>query len=168
MKKEIINHLLFYFSYFIFIFLVNKLFSFSYWPLYVGGLVGMFMSYTDHLLHVFVFKPFELTSQRVNVLIKNKQYKATLMLLHDTCEERKDLIFHTVQFQIVFAILTFWVVSSSGNLFGRGLVLGYYLSLVIFNLKKYLNKELIFGDTDQTRIYFAVQVVLLFVFGLLI
>lgn len=168
MKKEIINHLLFYFGYFIFIFLVNKLFNLNYWPLYVGGLVGMVFSYIDHVLHVFVYNPQELTSIRVQTLVKQKQYKEALLLLYNTNDERKNLIFHTVLFQIIFAILTFWVVSSSGSIFARGLVLGYYLSFVIYNLKKYLNKEIIITNEDTTRIYFATQIILLFVFGLLV
>lgn len=168
MRKEIINHFIYYAGYFVFLTIVNSLYSFNYWPLYVGGLVGLFMSNIDHLLHVFVLKPQELTSQRVTTLIKNKQIKEAITLLYDTREERKDLMFHTVMYQLIFAVLTFWVVSSSGNLFGRGLVLSYYLSLVLFNLKKFVNNELIFGDQDQTRIYFAGQVILLFVFGLLV
>ncbi len=168
MKKEIINTLIFWFSYFIFITIVNSLYSFSYWPLYVGGLFGLLMPNLDHLLHIFVFKPQELTSQRVSQLVQNRNYKEAIMLLNDTKSERKDLIFHTVLFQIIFTVLTFWVVSSSGSLFARGLVLSYYLCLVLFNLKKFVNKELIFGDVDQTRIYFAAQAILLFVFGLLL
>lgn len=168
MRKEIINHLIYFAGYFVFLTITNSLYSLSYWPLYVGGLVGLFMPNIDHLLHVFILKPQELTSLRVTALFKNKQIKEAITLLYDTREERKDLMFHTVMYQLIFAVLTFWVVSSSGNLFGRGLVLSYYLTLVIFNLKKFVNKELIFGDQDQTRIYFAVQVILLFVFGLLV
>lgn len=168
MRKEITNHLIYLLAYFIFLTLANSLYSFKYWPLYVGGLVGLFMSNLDHLLYIFVLKPQELTSLRVSTLIKNKQFKEALVLLYDTRGERTDLMFHTVMYQLIFAVLTFWVVSSSGNLFGRGLVLAYYLSLVLFNLKKFLNKEVIFGDLDQTRIYFAGQVILLFVFGLLV
>lgn len=159
MQKEIVNHLLFWLGYFVFLTVVNSLYSFSYWPLYVGGLVGLFLSYADHLLHVFIFKPQELTSQRVILLIKNKQYKDALTLLYDTKEERRELIFHTTLFQIVFTVLTFWVVSSSGSLFSRGLVLAYLLSLIIFNLKKYIAK------LDNNFIWLVLA---LFIFGFLL
>ncbi|MDP3917556.1 MAG: hypothetical protein Q8Q30_00040 [Candidatus Woesebacteria bacterium] len=159
MKKEVINHFIFWLSYFIFLTLANSLYSFSYWPLYVGGLVGSFMSNLDHLLHVFVLNTQELTSIRVITLIKYKQYKDAIKLLYDTKEERTNLIFHTNNFQLIFTILTFWVVSSSGNLFARGLVLSYLLSLVIFNLKKYIAK------TDNNFIWMTLA---LFVFGLLL
>lgn len=168
MKKEIINHIIFWLSYFIFITVANGLYSFSYWPLYVGGIIGLFLSYADHLLHVFVFYPQELTSQRVIQFVKNRQYKNALILLHDTWDERKSLIFHTIEFQIIFAILTFWVISSSASLFARGLVLSYFLSLVIYNLKKFLKNELILENADKSRIYFFAQVLALFIFGFLL
>lgn len=133
MKKEIFNHLIYFFAYFVFLTIVNSLYSFFYWPLYVGGLVGLFIPNIDHLLYVFVFKPQELTSIRVKTLVSYKQYKEAIRLLYDTREERVDLIFHTTLFQIIFLSLTFWVVSSSGNLFARGLVLSYFLSLTVFN-----------------------------------
>lgn len=159
MKKEIFNHLIYFFAYFVFLTIVNSLYSFFYWPLYVGGLVGLFIPNIDHLLYVFVFKPQELTSIRVKTLVSYKQYKEAIRLLYDTREERVDLIFHTTLFQIIFLSLTFWVVSSSGNLFARGLVLSYLLSLVIFNLKKYIAK------TDNN---FTWMVLALFIFGVLL
>ena len=160
MKKNLINNLIYFFSFFLLVTLVNKLFSFSYWPFYVGGLFGLFMPNLDHVLHIFVFKPFELTSQRVKLLINEKRYKEGFILLYDTMGERKDLIFHSVNFQIIFTILTFWVISSSSSLFGRGLVFGFYLSLVLFNLRKFLNKEV--------KEYFFILLVLLFIFGIMI
>ncbi|WKZ25484.1 MAG: hypothetical protein QY322_03805 [bacterium] len=168
MIKEITNHLIFWVGFFLLVVLVNKLFSLSYWPFYVGGLIGLFLPYIDHLVHIFIFKPLELTSQRVILLVKSKQYKMALNLLYDTRDERKELIFHTLLFQVIFAVLTFWIVSSSGSFFVKGLVLAYFLNLTIFNLKKVINNEIILEDYDKSRIYFAVQVILLFVFGILI
>lgn len=159
MKKEIINHLIFWFAYFLFLTIVNSLYSFSYWPLYIGGLVGLFMPNLDHLLHIFVFKPQELTTQRALLLLRNKEYKNLLMLIYDTREERIDLIFHTTLFQIIFTVLTFWVVTSSVSLFAKGLVLAYMLSLVIFNLKKYVAK------TENNFVWLAI---ILFIFSFLL
>lgn len=168
MYKYLQTNLIYFAGYFVFLTLANSLYSLNYWPLYVGGMLGLFLPNLDHLLHVFILSPQELTSLRVIALLKNKQIKEALNLLYDTREERKDLMFHTILFQIIFTVLTFWVVSSSGNLFGRGLVLAYFLNLTIFNLKKMIKKEIILEDSDKSRIYFAVQVLLLFVLGLMI
>ena len=157
MKKDILNYLVYFLIYFLFITLINKLFSFSYWPLYVGGLVGLVLPNLDHLLYCFVFKPFELTSIRIKALINEKRYKEAIMFLYATKDERKDLIFHTLNFQLIFAVLAFWVVTSSGNLFGRGLVLGFSLNEVVFIYKNFLDKK-----------YFWIAVLILLVLGIMI
>lgn len=160
MKKDLTNNLIYFFLFFLLVTIFNKLFSLSYWPFYVGGLIGLFMPNLDHLLYVFVFKPLELTSQRAKLLISEKRYKEVITLLYDTKEERKDLIFHSTNFQLIFTVLTFWVISSSGNLFGRGLVLGFFLSLVLFLLRRFLNKEI--------KEYFYIALGLLIIFGIMI
>lgn len=143
MRKYIINNLIIFVIYFVFVTLVNKLFSFSYYSLYIGGLIGLFMPNLDHLLYVFVFKPLELTSQRVKLLLNSKQYKEAINLLYDTKEERSDLIFHSLNFQLIFTVLAFWVITSSGNLFARGLVLGFFLNLAL-SVKGYLYLSILF------------------------
>lgn len=168
MRKTIIKQSAYLLVYYLIVTVVNGLYSFAYWPLYIGGVVGLLMSYADDLLHVFVLNNHELTSQRVISLVKAKQYKEALILLYDTKDERKNLIFHTIEFQLIFTILTFWVITSSGNLFARGLVLGYFLSLVISNMQKFINGELILPDKDKTRIYFAGSVLALLIFTFLI
>jgi hypothetical protein len=64
-------------------------------------------------------------------MLSKKEVFRTLKLLAETRYERKNLIFHTLLFQVIFLILTFWVITSSGNIFGRGLVLAFSLHLVI-------------------------------------
>ena len=157
MKKDVLNHLIYFLIYFTFITLINKLFSFSYWPLYLGGIVGLILPNLDHLLYCFVFKPFELTSIRIKALITEKRFKEAIILLYNTKDERKDLIFHSTNFQLIFFILAYWVVSSSGNLFGRGLVLGFLLNEVFFIYKNYADKK-----------YFWIVTLLLLVLGIMI
>ncbi len=168
MKKEIINHLLYLLGYLILIVILNSLYSLRYYPLLLGSLVGIFLPYIDHLLHIYFIAPQELNSQRIKYMISQKQFKEALLLLYETAGERVNLTFHTINFQIIFTVLTFWVVTSSGSYFGKGLTLAFFLSLFLQNLRKFLNKEVILKDTDTTRIYFIAQIVLLLVFGLLI
>lgn len=167
MKKDILNNIIFLLLYFLLITLVKRYFSFNYWQFWIGGLIGLFLSNVDHLLHVFIFKPYELTSQRVTSLINSKRIKEALILLYDTKNERTDLIFHSINFQIIFLVLTFWLISSSGNLFGRGLVLSFLLNLVIYLLRKMIRNEIILVDKEKSKFYFAGVVLALFVFGFL-
>jgi len=130
-------------------------------------LIVLFLPLIDHVLYIFFYKPVELTSQRVKYFISQKQYKQSILLLFETRNERKDLVFHTLSFMLVFAALAFWFMSSSGSLFGRGLVLGFWLHLSYFVLKKYFNMEFILNNKKNTLLLIISMFLLLFYLGFL-
>lgn len=97
-------------------------------------------------------------------------------LLYETRTERKGLIFHTLFFQVIFLILTFWMLTSSGSPFGRGMVLAFALHLSVdqlmdlIDLKSFDNWFRFFPielDFGKSKIYWAASTVLLLVFGFL-
>jgi len=145
MKKELLLQFPFLFSTLILVTLFKGWLSLSYWPFWIGGIIGLFFPYIDHIIYVSLLRPYELTSQRFFFLVKNRKYKEALRLLVDTKFERVDLIIHSVYFQIVFAILTFWVLTSSGSLLGRGIVIGFYLHLLVDQYKDFQNQ----GSVDR-------------------
>jgi hypothetical protein len=134
MRRDLFLHFCFWFSFFVFISLVKHFFSLNYWPFWLGGVVGVFMPDLDHIIYVLFMCPQELTSQRVGFLWKRKEYKRMIELLYETRNERRGLVFHTIFFQIIFLILTFWIITSSASLFGKGLVLSFALHLSIDQL----------------------------------
>lgn len=97
-------------------------------------------------------------------------------LLYETRSERRGLIFHTIFFQAVFLILTFWIMSSSASLFGKGLVLSFALHLSVDQLvdivemkslgnwTKFLPLDLDFG---KSKICWTAGTLLVLVMGLL-
>ena len=111
--------------------LVKSWLSLTYWPYWLGAVIGLLLPSLDHLIYVFYLRTYELTPQRIKVLVQQKNYAGAISLLYQTRGERINLIFHAYFFQIIFAVLTFWVVSSSGSLLGRGLVLSFYLNLLL-------------------------------------
>lgn len=131
MKKELFVHFSFLVSLIIFVSIIKGWFSLSYWPFWVGGLLGTILPDVDHFLYVYFLRPQELTSQRVNYMIGKRDFWGPLNLLADTRNERTKLIFHTATFQLIFWVLTFFVITSSGSLLGRGLVLSFSLHLII-------------------------------------
>jgi len=130
----------------------------------------------DHLIYIFFMSPQELTSQRVGFLWNRKEYKRLIELLYETRSERKGLIFHTIFFQAVFLILTFWIMSSSASLFGKGLVLSFALHLSVDQLvdlveiksldnwTKFLPITL---DLRRSEIYWSAGVFLVCIMGFL-
>lgn len=131
MKKELFVHLSFLFSLLVFVSIFRGYLSFSYWSLWLGALIGTILPDLDHLLYVFFLKPQELTSQRVSYMLAKRNLWGSLNLLAETRSERTKLIFHTATFQLIFVVLAFFVLTSSGNILGRGLVLAFFLHLVL-------------------------------------
>lgn len=175
MRRELFIHFSFWLSFFVLITLVKQLFNLSYWPFWVGGVVGLFLPDIDHLVYVFFLQPQELTSQRVNFLLDKREVKRTLELLYETRSERTGLIFHTILFQLIFLILTFWIMTSSGSFFGKGLVLSFSIHLLVDqlvdlnDLKSFDNWVKNFPiklDLKRAKIYFAVFIFIIFIFGI--
>lgn len=177
MKKNITTHLLFGAGFFLIITLLNGWFELSYLPVWVGGLIGIFLPDLDHAVYVYFLRPNELTSQRASRTLSRGDIGSTVKLLQSTTGERQKLIFHTALFQIVFVIFAFLVVSSSGNMFGGGLVLGFMLHILVDQLSDLMNTQDLsrwfFGtsfkmDRKKSTIYWVFNVLLLFYFGLVL
>lgn len=147
MKREVFIHFSFWFSIFVLISIIKQNLILTYWPFWVGGVVGTILPDVDHLLYIYLIKPYELTSQRFGQLIKEKDLARSIQLLYETRTERKNLIFHSQFFQLIFLVVTFWIMSSSGSLFGKGLALAFALHLSVdkmidlYDLNQFNNKN---------------------------
>ncbi len=157
MKRQTFIYFSFLISFFLLISLYRNWLDFYYWPFWLGGIVGILLPELDHLVYVFFLNPHEVTSQRVRFLCKNRQFKRCAQLLLSTGQERIGLIFHTILFQAIFMALTFWVMTSSTSLFGKGIVLAFSLHLVIDQI-----------DKKQPKILLVLAVFLMLIFGFLL
>lgn len=174
MRRELFIHFAFWLSFFIFITLFKEYFSLSYWPFWLGGIFGTLLPDIDHVIYFYLISPRDLTSQRFNYLVQRTEIKRMLTLLYETRGERKGLIFHSVFFQIIFIILTFWMLSSSSSLFGRGMVLAFALHLSIdqimdlTDLGSFDNWVKMFPvqlDLKNAKIYTFASILLVCLFG---
>ncbi len=134
MRKEIFIHLFSLLIFFSLITVFRGWFEVNYWTFWVGGLLGTFLPDVDHLIYVYFLSPQELTSQRVNFSLAKRDLVKSIQLLYDTRRERLGLIFHTAYFQVIFLLLMFFVATSTDSLFGRGLVLSFFLHLLVDQL----------------------------------
>lgn len=175
-RKEILTHFVYWFALSLFFAVIHRHFTLPYLPFWLGGLFGLFLPDLDHLIYIYT-KPNELTSKRVNYLADKKELVRAISLLYDTRNERKNLIFHTVFFQVLFVILTFWIMSSSGSLFGRGLVFSFSIHLLVDQIidivetgsfDNWLNTFPIKMSFEQSKIYWIVMVVINLIIGLFI
>jgi hypothetical protein len=158
-KKDVLLRLAFLISLLILTSVVKKWLSLAYWPYWLGGLIGLVLPSLDHIVYVFFQRPYELTPQRVRALWEQKNYRGAILLLYQTRSERTNLIFHSLLFQAIFVILTFWVVSSSGSPIGRGVVLSFYLNLLLDEITNPIRRE--------SNTYLIIAGVLLVIFSFL-
>jgi hypothetical protein len=174
MKRELFIHFSFWLSFFVFIALLKGYFALEDWAFWLGGMFGTLLPDLDHVIYFYFVSPNDLTSQRFDFLAHKRAFNRMAVLLYATRSERKGLIFHTIFFQIIFLILTFWMLSSSNSLFGRGMVLAFAIHLAIDQLMdlietgsignwmKYLPFSL---DHRQSRLYWIGSSLLLLIFG---
>ncbi len=141
MRKEFIYHFGFLIGFLILTSLVKGYVNLSYWPYWVGGLIGTILPDLDHLIYILFLRPHELTSQRASHLINQKDYLNTLRLLAVTRYERTKVIFHSAMFQIIFTLLAVLVITSSGSVLGRGIVLGLLLHLLIDQIVDFIETK---------------------------
>lgn len=176
MRRELFIHFAFFISFFIFISLIKHYVSLDFWPFWLGGVFGTILPDLDHVIYFYFISPSDLTSKRFDFLAHKKEIGRMTTLLYETRGERKGLIFHTVFFQVIFLILTFWLLTSSSSLFGRGMVLAFALHLSIdqlmdlVDMKSFDNWLRFFPvdlDYQKAQIYWLGTTLLLLIFGFL-
>jgi hypothetical protein len=163
-------------SFFILITIYRGWFDTYYIPFWLGGILGTIMPDIDQLIYVYVLKPTETNSRRVTAMLDRRDIFGAVKTMVEARYQRDKLIFHTAQFQLIFLMLTFFVVSSSGSVFGRGIVLAFSLHLFIDQvidlvdtggLKNWFTKLPVSLDKEQRRWYLVFNFLILLVLGLL-
>jgi hypothetical protein len=139
MKKDLLVHYSFALVYFFLITIFRQYLSFNYIAFWLGGIIGTVLPDIDHLIYVYILKPKDVQSQEVDGMIQAKKYKETWNYLVTTRQQRVGLIFHSAFFQLIFLAFTLYVATSSGSLFGKGLVLAFSLHIFIDMMVDYMD-----------------------------
>ena len=126
-SREIRNQLLIVFIWLVLVTLLRWRWHWSLIFLWLGGIMGHYLLDLDHLLYALWIYPHELTSMRFKRLLEQSRFRDAIDLLADTRQERKRLTLHSVVFQAVLPIFSFFVLTSTGSMLGAGLVMGLYL-----------------------------------------
>ncbi len=130
LNSEVFSHVLLTVIYFLAVSFLRWKFDLSLLWLWLGAFSGLFLLDTDHLLYWFLTHPEEGESRQAKVLLKTENFRGLYLLLKATHEAHLRLIFHTAIFQVVLLILSFYVLTSGGSVFGSALVLSLNLHLL--------------------------------------
>jgi len=171
-KKEFLSHFLATITWLVIISLLRWNWYLDLIWLWLGGLLGTFLFDIDHWLYLLVVNPHELTSQRVKHLFDQKRFKEASSLVVSTTQERIRLPFHNALFQVILYILCFFVLTSTNNLLGAGLVMGMALHLLKDEFHGLFKEEERFGDwlfwplrvdvSRQNQKFFVILMLLIF------
>ncbi len=176
MKRVFVIHLAFLLVFLILTALAHRWIDLIYLPYLIGGLVGAVLPYLDHWIYVYFLKPQDSTSQTASDLLKGGNVVEGMNVLTQDVDVQKSLIFHSAHFQMIFVVFAFLVVTSSGSLLGRGIVLGFLLHLLVSeyldwkekgNIDYWFRKIPYELDQRQKKWYMIINAGILLVFGFL-
>lgn len=141
MRRYIFSHLPFALLYGFFLALLkgnwlpftgNELFR---WIGFVAGTaVGVLVIYLDRIVYTYSY-PMDLLSQQFSMLIKEKRWGQALSLLDVRREEQNKLTFRSALFMVIWVPLSFFAITSTASLFGKGVVMGLMLHILLDSWK---------------------------------
>ena len=181
LKRDVTSKIIYLLLFFAFISLYKTFLTrgnwvdFTYIPLWIGGLLGLVVADIDQLIYVYYLKPGSKSSVNFKAGLENSRYMNAIKYLLSTKEERVGYFNHSVVFQLFYIVFAFLIITSSGNLLGRGLMLGMLLSLVVDqacdikekgNITAWFRNFPLRLDLEQQKWYVAGMVVVLLVLGL--
>ena len=177
MSKEDFNKIIGLIILLVFITLIKRWFDYSYAIVWLGAIVGYYLPFIDHLFYAFIVRPDQEVSRNIRSLFSVRKAKQLVAYVKETQTQRDRLIIHTAYFQAVFMLLTFYILSSSGSLFGRGLVYGFSLRLLIEQLFEFMEFQSIGRwftglpiqmDLHRTKVFLYANGFLLFIFSMML
>lgn len=140
MKRKLLIHYLFFFSFFIFVAMRRGFFSLGSIPFWVGGLIGTLLPDLDHVFYSFVYKDKSVSFLSFKSLLYQKKYLSAFYSILEKSDTSEVSAFHSFSFQLLFFVLTFWIVTSSSSVFAVGLVMAFTLHLLVDQLNDLLSK----------------------------
>jgi hypothetical protein len=129
------GHLLAFLVYFLAVTLVRLVFAEGRWQwemvsLWLGGMVGFMLVLADRLIYIYWLKPHEQLSQQVRYYLAGGRWKQALSLLIARRQEQWQLVFRSFLFQVAWVPLALFALTSTGELFAGGLLMGMGLHML--------------------------------------
>ena len=176
MKKDLLTHFVFFTAFFLFITLMRGWFDLDFVNFWIGGIIGTLLPDIDHLIYVYFLRPQEAVSQKVTTMMSEGKTGQGLSMLAATQSERQKLIFHSAHFQLLFVAFALLILTSTGSLIARGIVVAFLLHLAVDqavdlfekkNIDHWFHKIPVVLDKEQKRWFFILFLEVVIIFGFL-
>lgn len=147
--------------------------------LFFGLFLGAFFLDIDHIIYWLYLRPNTEESRLAQIAIHHYDYKSVLKLLESTHKQHVSLIFHHFFFQVVLALISIFVFTSSTSAFAMAFLLALNIHLIVdevddyYTDKKHLQEWLFARESKQLptsalSYYLMIFVFLAFVFTILL
>lgn len=125
MKRYIFSHVWVALGYALVVFLINAGWNNPLsWILWVVGVVaGVLVLFADRIVYTYSY-PGAQISQQFAWYVKEKKYLSALTLLDSRRLEQERLTFRSALFMAIWVPLSFFALTSTSGLFGKGVVMG--------------------------------------------
>lgn len=150
--KKVITKTLIFVGYFIITFFLNKAGTFKLQSAYLttsgidlvlwllGAVLGSHFLKIDQLIYVYFTRPELPLSLDVRGLISQKKIGEAWDLLDERSLEQKQLAFRSFLFQISWVVLVLFTLTSTASYFGKALVMGIGLKLLLEEWDDFLHQ----------------------------
>jgi hypothetical protein len=99
--------------------------------IFLGFLVGSFFLDIDHLIFWLVVRPNLDESKLAQIAWKKWDFRSLIKLAETTHQHHTNLIFHHYFFQVIFTLISFYIFTSTSDIFTKSLVLAINLHLLV-------------------------------------
>lgn len=131
MKRYLKSHVPMALGYGVLVFLINGGWSnpLSWVWFVVGVVVGVLVLFADRIVYTYSY-PLTQISQQFAWYVKEKKYLSALELLDNRRLEQERLTFRSALFMAIWVPLSFFALTSTTGLFGKGVVMGLMLHIL--------------------------------------
>lgn len=140
MKTELKKHLLPLLAVFILITIVWFFFKVNYFnfvALFFGLLLGSLFLDLDHLIYWLYINPNIEESRLAQIALKKQDFVSLIKLLESTHQKHLNLVFHHFFFQVVMALFSVFVFTSSDSPFAMAFLLALNVHLLVDEIVDY-------------------------------
>ncbi len=163
--------------------LAKSWFNYSFAFVWLGVLTGYYFPFLDYVFYAYIIRPDAEVSRNIRSkisagnLVSLRKNKELISFIEAQASKFEKFTIHTAYFQVVFVIVTFFILSSSTSFFGRGMVYGIFLALFAEQTLAFLRTKNInrwFADTPflldyhQTKVYLYANAFVLLIFTIML
>jgi hypothetical protein len=172
-KSELKRHLLPLLAIFIFIsifWIASKVSFLNFIYLFFGLLLGSFFLDVDHLVYWLYLNPNVEESRLAQIAFQKYDFRSLVKLLESTHQQHTSLVFHHFFFQMIMALFSIFVFTSSDNPFATAFLLALNVHLLVDEIidfrrnPKHLQNWLFARETKQLPLRYLPQYIAIFTF----